>query len=574
MAEQNLSHSDAMQHDLINNDVIHYDLANGGVQRDFASNDADHNALNQLDINQHSSSRGKKFTRRLSIIAGALLALIASASLIMFVVLPRVAMRERVVRFNIRAPHYNSQTDSKIPVLISGKTAAGKKISQHVYISPKAASVRLLPGQYTVHVEASPLLATGQLYRIPKSLKITTAQHRNPFSAPAPQVSDLTFSVKPAADVSEQDISRAQDYAHKSGYPTDKLKHNTLRLKRRTVASVYENVLDNLEASANLPAKFKAETEQQREQKYTLFDVTGDGTPELLVYGELAEDEFETYYAQDANNPNVSRFLHAWSYENGKLVDVKGNVPSGQRGLGFHGVHPSHAHNGVMQVADKGYQRWIIRNGEWARTDFYPGELSHRDPQVDVELEWQNYYDTHDHTLLEEYAMTPPKAQVGTLLADAPASGTAQKTLPQAKRDKIITVISDHAANGWVSMAGTIRLMDAQHTLDLRNKMGGGDSFYQEKVSDADRLAKAEKQYAVFEFDAPQSFAFIAEKQALTGVRLADVSERGSDRDPARLEKFNGKHVLVAFQSYYPAYAEDLLDNQVSGNIQDVTVLE
>lgn len=108
------------------------------------------------------------------------------------------------------------------------------------------------------------------------------------------------------------------------------------------------------------------------------------------MYGELAEDEFETYYAQDANNPNVSRFLHAWSYENGKLVDVKGNVPSGQRGLGFHGVHPSHAHNGVMQVADKGYQRWIIRNGEWVRTDFYPGELSHRDSQVDAELEWQN----------------------------------------------------------------------------------------------------------------------------------------------------------------------------------------
>lgn len=44
--------------------------------------------------------------------------------------------------------------------------------------------------------------------------------------------------------------------------------------------------------------------------------------------------------------------------------------------------------------------------------------------------------------------MTPPKAQVGTLLAQAAASGTAQKTLPQAKRDKIITVISDHAANG------------------------------------------------------------------------------------------------------------------------------
>lgn len=60
----------------------------------------------------------------------------------------------------------------------------------------------------------------------------------------------------------------------------------------------------------------------------------------------------------------------------------------------------------------------------------------------------------------------------------------------------------------------------------------------------------------------------------LTGVRLADVSERGSDRDPGRLEKFNGKHVLAAFQSYYPAFADELLDNQVSGNIQDMTVLE
>lgn len=259
------------------------------------------------------------------IISSALVVLvvaIATVLALMFTnVLPNPFIREQKVAFAISAPKYNEKTDSKIPLVITGKTYRGDKVRMHVYISPKAPAVHLLPGQYQVAVVASPLLHSGELYRVPEKQSLTISSDGATRNGEKAQPK-LSFEVKPASEVTQEDIDKATQEAKKSGYAPKQVSQTQTIVTRRRVADVYEGVLDNLNNDEGLPSKWRSIDAANKYATYSLYDLTGDGTPELIVFGTYDHTLEPAGYQWDSNNtmdPDVSYFVHAWSFDSGSL---------------------------------------------------------------------------------------------------------------------------------------------------------------------------------------------------------------------------------------------------------------
>jgi hypothetical protein len=114
------------------------------------------------------------------------------------------------VQIGVHAAGLDCSTGSKIPVQVSGQDSDGSSVSETLYVDEHGRGIKLLPGDYTLSIAASPIAADGTIYTIPTTkTQVTVKSDGQDLSAQA------TFKLKvPSADtVTDDQIDAAAKFA-------------------------------------------------------------------------------------------------------------------------------------------------------------------------------------------------------------------------------------------------------------------------------------------------------------------------------------------------------------------------
>lgn len=118
------------------------------------------------------------------------------------------------VQIGVHAAGLDCSTGSKIPVQVSGQDADGSSVSETLYVDEHGRGIKLLPGDYTLSIAASPIAADGTIYTVPTTKTQVTVK------ADGQDLRDqATFKLKvPSADtVTDDQIDDAAKYAEEGG---------------------------------------------------------------------------------------------------------------------------------------------------------------------------------------------------------------------------------------------------------------------------------------------------------------------------------------------------------------------
>lgn len=118
------------------------------------------------------------------------------------------------VQIGVHAAGLDCSTGSKIPVQVSGQDSDGSSVSETLYVDEHGRGIKLLPGDYTLSIAASPIAADGTIYTVPTTkTQVTVKSDEQDLSAQA------TFKLKvPSADtVTDDQIDAAAKYAEEGG---------------------------------------------------------------------------------------------------------------------------------------------------------------------------------------------------------------------------------------------------------------------------------------------------------------------------------------------------------------------
>lgn len=118
------------------------------------------------------------------------------------------------VQIGVHAAGLDCSTGSKIPVEVNGQDSDGSSVSETLYIDEQGRGIKLLPGDYTLSIAASPIAADGTIYTVPTTkAQVTVKADGQDLSAQA------TFKLKvPSADtVTDDQIDAAAKYAEEGG---------------------------------------------------------------------------------------------------------------------------------------------------------------------------------------------------------------------------------------------------------------------------------------------------------------------------------------------------------------------
>ena len=118
------------------------------------------------------------------------------------------------VRIGVHAVGLDCSTGSKIPVQVNGQDSDGSSVSETLYVDEHGRGIKLLPGDYTLSIAASPIAADGTIYTVPTTkAQVTVKSDGQDLSAQA------TFKLKvPSADtVTDDQIDAAAKYAEEGG---------------------------------------------------------------------------------------------------------------------------------------------------------------------------------------------------------------------------------------------------------------------------------------------------------------------------------------------------------------------
>lgn len=107
---------------------------------------------------------------------------------------------------------------SKIPVQVSGQDANGSIVDQIAYMDEKGQGIRLMPGDYTLTVAASPIAVDGTIYQVPDTkLQLKVIVGTSDYT----KAGSFDFVAASAADVTDGAIKDAYKYASEGGAPSD-----------------------------------------------------------------------------------------------------------------------------------------------------------------------------------------------------------------------------------------------------------------------------------------------------------------------------------------------------------------
>lgn len=118
------------------------------------------------------------------------------------------------VQIGVYAAGLDCSTGSKIPVQVSGQDSDGSSVSETLYVDEHGRGIKLLPGDYTLSIAASPIAADGTIYTVPTTKTQVTIK-----SDGQDLNSQAAFKLKvPSADtVTDDQIDAAAKYAEEGG---------------------------------------------------------------------------------------------------------------------------------------------------------------------------------------------------------------------------------------------------------------------------------------------------------------------------------------------------------------------
>ena len=199
------------------------------------------------------------------------------------------------VRIGVRAAGLDCSTGSKIPVQVSGQDSDGSSVSETLYVDEHGRGIKLLPGDYTLTIAASPIAADGTIYTVPTTkAQVAIKSDEQDLSGQA------TFKLKvPSADtVTDDQIDAAAKHAEEGGTSS------------AAAAKVLQQAaITRRDAAANAVSAQKAQAARDADARHKATNLYQLDIP-VEWYGKVATWQNGStlciYLADDTNTPIVT----------------------------------------------------------------------------------------------------------------------------------------------------------------------------------------------------------------------------------------------------------------------------
>jgi len=198
------------------------------------------------------------------------------------------------VQIGVHAAGLDCSTGSKIPVQVSGQDADGSSVSETLYVDEHGRGIKLLPGDYTLSIAASPIAADGTIYTVPTTkTQVTVKSDGQDLSAQA------TFKLKvPSADtVTDDQIDAAAKYAEEGGASS-----------AAAAKILQQAAITRRDAAANAVSASEAQSARDADARHKATDLYQLDIP-VEWYGKVATWQNGStlciYLAGDTNTPLV-----------------------------------------------------------------------------------------------------------------------------------------------------------------------------------------------------------------------------------------------------------------------------
>lgn len=127
------------------------------------------------------------------------------------------------IRLNVVFEDYNADTFTRIPFSVAGNKNQEVTADQVFYGTPSDYEIELEPGQYTLTFPASPLCASGTIYKPPSSLSFEVPEDLADGETYKGISEKSTFTKMDTAKVITDDIENAAKFASKDPLSQDKV---------------------------------------------------------------------------------------------------------------------------------------------------------------------------------------------------------------------------------------------------------------------------------------------------------------------------------------------------------------
>lgn len=199
------------------------------------------------------------------------------------------------VQIGVHAAGLDCSTGSKIPVQVSGQDSDGSSVSETLYVDEHGRGIKLLPGDYTFSIAASPIAADGTIYTVPTTkAQVIIKSDGQDLSTQA------TFKLKvPSADtVTDDQIDAAAKYAEEGG------------VNSAAVAKVLQQAATaRRDAATNAVSSRKAQAARDADARHKATDLYQLDIP-VEWYGKVATWQNGStlciYLAGDTSTPLVT----------------------------------------------------------------------------------------------------------------------------------------------------------------------------------------------------------------------------------------------------------------------------
>lgn len=199
------------------------------------------------------------------------------------------------VQIGVHAAGLDCSTGSKIPVQVSGQDADGSSVSETLYVDEHGRGIKLLPGDYTLSIAASPIAADGTVYTVPTTkTQVTVKSDGQDLSAQA------AFKLKvPSADtVTDDQIDAAAKYAEEGGASS-----------AAAAKILQQAAITRRDAAANAVSASEAQSARDADARHKATDLYQLDIP-VEWYGKVATWQNGStlciYLGDDANTPLVT----------------------------------------------------------------------------------------------------------------------------------------------------------------------------------------------------------------------------------------------------------------------------
>ena len=199
------------------------------------------------------------------------------------------------VQIGVHAAGLDCSTGSKIPVQVSGQDSDGSSVSETLYVDEHGRGIKLLPGDYTFSIAASPIAADGTIYTVPTTkAQVTVKNDGQDLRAQA------TFKLKvPSADtVTDDQIDAAAKYAEEGGASS-----------AAAAKILQQAAITRRDAAANAVSASEAQSARDADARHKATNLYQLDIP-VEWYGKVATwqngNTLCIYLGDDANTPIVT----------------------------------------------------------------------------------------------------------------------------------------------------------------------------------------------------------------------------------------------------------------------------